>query len=52
LPARNTKVEVMIDWVAGEVKIVPSTVWQLNDNFAVLAIKGVLNMLNGKGCQE
>jgi hypothetical protein len=28
------------------------TVWRLNDNFAVLGIEGVLNMLNGKGCQE
>jgi hypothetical protein len=26
--------------------------WQLNDNFVVLAIKGVLKMLNGIGCQE
>jgi hypothetical protein len=51
-PARGTKVEEMIDWVAGEVKIVPDTIYQLNYNFTVLAIEGVLNMLNGEGCQE
>jgi hypothetical protein len=28
------------------------TVWQLNDNFAGLAIKGILSMLNSEGCQE
>jgi hypothetical protein len=42
----------MIDWVAGEVKVVPDTVWRLNDNFILLGIEGVLSMLNGKGCQE
>jgi hypothetical protein len=31
---------------------VPDTVWWLNDNFAILAIEGVLNMLHGEGCQE
>jgi hypothetical protein len=31
---------------------VPSTVWQLNDNFIILSVEGVLNMLNGEGCQE
>jgi hypothetical protein len=46
------KVEEMIDWVIGEVKAVPNTVWRLNDSFAVLGIKGVLNMLNDEGCQE
>jgi hypothetical protein len=30
----------------------PGTVWQLNDNFVVLAIEGVLNMLCSTGCQE
>jgi hypothetical protein len=35
-----------------EVKTVPDTTWQLNDNFTVLGIEGILNMLNGKGCQE
>jgi hypothetical protein len=44
------KVEKMIEWVAGEVKTVPDTVWQLNDNFTVLAVEGVLNMLNNEGC--
>jgi formate-dependent nitrite reductase membrane component NrfD len=50
-PARNAKVDEMIDFVAGEVKIVSGTVWQLNNNFTILAIKGVLDMLNGEGCQ-
>jgi hypothetical protein len=31
---------------------VPDMVWQLNDNFAILGIKGVLNLQNGEGCQE
>jgi hypothetical protein len=26
-PGRGAKIEEMIDWVAGEVKIVPDTVW-------------------------
>jgi hypothetical protein len=47
---RGMKVEKTIEWVAGEVKTVPDTVWQLNDNFTVLAVEGVLNMLNNKGC--
>jgi hypothetical protein len=34
------------------VKAVPGTVWQLNDNFIILSVEGVLNMLNGEGCQE
>jgi hypothetical protein len=33
LPARNAKVEEMIDWIAGEVKTMSDTIWQLNDNF-------------------
>jgi hypothetical protein len=32
--------------------VVPDNVWQLNNNFTVLGIKGVLNMLHGEGCQE
>jgi hypothetical protein len=51
-PGKGTKIEEMIDWVAGEVKTMLDTVWQLNDNFAVLGIEGVLTMLNDKGCQE
>jgi hypothetical protein len=51
-PGKGVKVEEMIDWVVREVKAVPDTVWWLNDNFIVLGIEGVLNMLNGKGCQE
>jgi hypothetical protein len=30
----------------------PDTMWQLSDYFVVLAIEGVLNMLNDVGCQE
>jgi hypothetical protein len=52
LPCQSTKIEEMIDWVAKEVKTVPDNIWQLNDNFAVLRIEGILNMLNGKGCRE
>jgi hypothetical protein len=46
------KVEEMIEWVVKEVKMVPDTIWQLNDNFTILAIEGVSNMLNNEGCQE
>jgi hypothetical protein len=46
------KVKELIDWVGGKMKTVSDTVWQLNDNFIILAIEGVLNMLNGIGCQE
>jgi hypothetical protein len=45
-----TKVEEMIDWVAEDVKAVPDIVWQMNEAFTVLGIKGVLNMLNSEGC--
>jgi hypothetical protein len=34
------------------VKAVPDIVWWLSDNFTVLGIEGVLNMLNSEGCQE
>jgi hypothetical protein len=50
--AKSAKVEQFIDWVSMEVKIVSDTVWQLNDNFIILAIEGILNMLNNEGCQE
>jgi phage host-nuclease inhibitor protein Gam len=49
---RNASVEELINWVAEEVKAVPRTVLQLNDNFIMLAIEGVLNMLHGTNCQE
>jgi hypothetical protein len=49
---KGVKVEEMIDWILGEVKAVLDTVWRLNDNFAILGIEGVLNMLNNQGCQE
>jgi hypothetical protein len=45
-------VEEMLNWVAKEVKAALDMVWLLNDNFIILGIEGVLNMLNGKGCQE
>jgi hypothetical protein len=49
-PAQNPKVGELIDWVGEDVKTMPDTIWQLNDNFVVLAIEGVLNMLHGTGC--
>jgi hypothetical protein len=49
-PDKGAKVEEMIDWVVGEVKALPDTVWRLNDNFTILGIRGVLNMLNDEGC--
>jgi hypothetical protein len=51
-PTRNAKVKDLIDWVGEEVQVVSDNVWRLNDNFVVLAIKGVLNLLNDAGCQE
>jgi hypothetical protein len=35
-----------------EVKMVPDTIWQLNDNFTILVVEGILSMLNNKGSQE
>jgi hypothetical protein len=51
-PGKGVKLEEMIGWVAEEVKVVSDMVWRLADNFTVLGIVGVLNMLNGEGCQE
>jgi hypothetical protein len=51
-PTKSVKVEEFIDWIAREVRIVPDTISQLNDNFIVLAIDGILNMLNYECCQE
>jgi hypothetical protein len=51
-PGNGAKIEEMIDWVAGKVKTMSDIVRQLNDNFIVLGIEGILNMLNGEGCQE
>jgi hypothetical protein len=42
----------LIDWVGEELKVMSDTMWQLNDNFVVLSIEGVLNMLLGAGCQD
>jgi hypothetical protein len=49
---KGVKVEEMIDWVVREVKAVSDTVWRLNENFTILGIEGVLNILNVEGCQE
>jgi hypothetical protein len=38
-PTRNAPIENFIDWLEEEVKAIPGTVWQLNDNFIVLAIE-------------
>jgi hypothetical protein len=51
-PDKGAKVEEVIDWIVREVKVVPDTIWRLNDNFTILGTKGVLSMLNGEGCQE
>jgi hypothetical protein len=51
-PAKNAPVVDYINWFEEEVKAVPGMVWQLNDNFVVLAIEGVLNMLHSSSCQE
>jgi hypothetical protein len=51
-PIQNAKVEELIDWVGEELKVMSDTMWQLNDNFVVLPIEGVLNMLLGAGCQD
>jgi hypothetical protein len=51
-PVWNAKVKELIDLVGWEVKTASDTVWQLNDNFAILAIESVLNMLNDESCQE
>jgi hypothetical protein len=51
-PGKGAKVEEMLSWVAEEVKAVPDTVWQLNDNFTILGVEGVLNILSGKWCRE
>jgi hypothetical protein len=51
-PNKGVIVEKMIDWVGEEIKVVSDTVWRLNDNFTILAIESVLNMLHGEGCQE
>jgi hypothetical protein len=48
---RNSPVEDYINWFEEEVKTVPGVIWQLNDNFVVLAIEGILNMLHSSGCQ-
>jgi hypothetical protein len=44
--------EEMFEWVGEEVKTMLDIVWQLNDYFIILAVEGVLNMLNNEGCQE
>jgi hypothetical protein len=33
------------------VKAVPDTIW-LNDNFIIVGIEGILNMLDSERCQE
>jgi hypothetical protein len=48
---RNAPVEDYINWFEEEVKTVLGVIWQLNDNFVVLAIEGILNMLHSSGCQ-
>jgi hypothetical protein len=49
-PGKAAKIEEMIDWVDREVKTMLDTVWQLNDNFTILGIEGILNILNAERC--
>jgi hypothetical protein len=49
-PGKGTKIEEMIELVVREVKLVPDTVWQLNNNFTVLDVESILSMLNNEGC--
>jgi hypothetical protein len=35
-----------------EVKTVSDIYWQSNDNFAILAIQGIFNMLHNEWCRE
>jgi hypothetical protein len=51
-PAKNAPIDDYIGWFEEEVKAVSGVVWQLNDNFVVLTIEGVLNMFHSSGCQE
>jgi hypothetical protein len=51
-PSRNALVENYIDRFTEMVRAMLGTVWQLNDNFVVLAIEGILNMLCSTSCQE
>jgi hypothetical protein len=37
-PEEGIKVDKMFDWVVGEVKAVPDTIWRLSDNFTVFLI--------------
>jgi hypothetical protein len=48
-PARSAKVKDLIDWVGGEVKTVPGTMWKLNDIFVILAIKGCQELSHHRG---
>jgi hypothetical protein len=40
-PTRNAPIENYIDWFEEEVRVVSGIVWQLNDNFVILAIEGI-----------
>jgi hypothetical protein len=51
-PGWGVKVDEMIDWVIREVKTVSDIYWQSNDNFAILAIQGIFNMLHNEWCRE
>jgi hypothetical protein len=51
-PSKGVKVEERIDLVAGEVKTVLDTIWQLNDSFTMLGVKGILSMLNNEGWRQ
>jgi hypothetical protein len=52
IPDKVVKVDEMIDSIVEEVKAMLDTVWWLNNNFVVLGIEGILNMLHDEGYQE
>jgi uncharacterized coiled-coil protein SlyX len=49
-PTKNAAIDDYIGWFEEKVKAVLGVVWQLNDNFFLVAIEGVLNMLHCFGC--
>jgi hypothetical protein len=51
-PVKSAPIDDYISWFGEEVKAMLGVVWQLNDNFVVLDIKGVLNMLHSSSCHE
>jgi hypothetical protein len=51
-PPKSAPNEDFFSWFEDEVKSLSGVFRQLNDNFVVLAIEGVLNMLRSSGCRD